>query len=172
VLLYAGRVRIASILQVAALFTFMAITATTGSGIKSEAYQMGFPLVIVIAGELLGVRGASVATAAALFFGALMLGRAPPLPSPSPHIIWIVSAVVVPVVATMQYLSEHTVRRALARARASLAEVQRAEAALRESELRFRTLAEAPFEGIMTTSTASSARPANASFKSLDTTMR
>jgi PAS domain S-box-containing protein len=150
VLLRMGHVRAASIAQVGALFAFMTVTAMTGAGLQSEAYQMGFPVVILIAGVLLGV-GAAIAWAmAALAIGAAMLSRPPLLvPELNAHVIWVVSVGLFPVIATLQYLSERTVRRALTRATSSLAETQRAEAALRESEHRFRTLAEAPFEGIM-----------------------
>ena len=148
-LLRAGHVQLASLLQVCAFFVFMTASALTGAGIHGQPYQMGYPLVIVIAGILLGVRGAVVTTVAALMVGLLMLVQDSPRSQDKPPGIWIVSAVIFPVIATLQYLSERTVRRALSRATVTLEARHRAERALRESEERFRTLAEASFEGIM-----------------------
>lgn len=148
-LLRAGYVRVASILQVCALFAFMTVSASTGAGVDGQPYEMGYPLVIVIAGVLLGVRGAVVTTIAALGCGLLLLSRDPSLHAETPQGIWIVSAVIFPVIATIQYLSQRTVRRALSRATLTLDAMHQAERALRESEQRFRTLAEASFEGIM-----------------------
>lgn len=127
----------------------MSVSALTGAGVDGQPYEIGYPLVIVIAGVLLGVRGAVIATIAALIAGLAMLPLDPSRPPEAPHGIWIVSAVIFPVIATIQYLSQLTVRRALARATVTLEAMHRAEKALRESEQRFRTLAEASFEGIM-----------------------
>jgi len=150
-LLRRGHVRVACILEVCALFTFMTVSAATDAGVRGQAYQMGYPLVIVVAGVLLGARGAVVTTGAALLVGYSMLWMtiAPVAPSHTPRFTWIVSVVVFPVITTLQYLSERTVRRALRRVTAALADTQRAEEAVRESERRFRILADASFEGIM-----------------------
>jgi PAS domain S-box-containing protein len=149
-LLRRGHVRVASILEVCALFIFMTVSAATDAGLRGQAYEMGYPLVIVVAGVLLGVRGAAMTTAAALLAGfSMLVADLPRTPSLTPQVTWIVSAVVFPVIATIQYLSERTVRRALRQATASLADAHRAEEAVRDSERRFRTLADASFEGIM-----------------------
>ncbi len=137
VLLRRGAVRLASILQVAALFGFMSVTAWTLGGVESPGYQLGYALAIVIAGVLIGLRGAAVVCVAALLSGFLMQTRgvAQPLAVSQRASIWIVSAVIFPVIAVVQYLASRTVRMALQRASVG--------------EQKFRLLAEASFEGII-----------------------
>jgi signal transduction histidine kinase len=137
VLLRRGWVRLASILQVATLFGFMSVTAWTLGGVESPGYQLGYALAIVIAGVLIGLRGAAVVCVAALVSGFLMQSRgvAEPLAVSQRASIWIVSAVIFPVIAVVQYLASRTVRMALQRASVG--------------EQKFRLLAEASFEGIL-----------------------
>jgi len=137
VVLRRGAVRLASILQVTALFGFMSATAWTLGGVESPGYQLGYALAIVIAGVLIGLRGAAVVTAAALVSGFLMQSRGvtDPLAASQRASIWIVSAVIFPVIAVVQYLASRTVRNALERASVG--------------EQKFRLLAEASFEGII-----------------------
>ena len=59
IMLRRGYVRAASILQVSAFWFFFTVTAATGSGVRGEAYLLGYSLVIAIAGMLLGATGAS-----------------------------------------------------------------------------------------------------------------
>ncbi len=136
-LLRSGRVRLASILQVSALFAFMTGTATTLGGVESPGYQLGYALTIVIAGILIGIRGAAAVTAAAVVSGFFMQARGAVDPgSASLHAsIWIVSAVTFPVIAVVQFLASRTARAALERAR--------------DGEQKFRLLADASFEGII-----------------------
>ena len=125
VLLRRGFVRLASVLQVSLFWIFFTITAFIDTGVQGEAYLLGYSLVIAIAGFLLGGVGALVFTALSLLSGALMvyaqaegwfgisLHRDPALTT------WIVSLVLFPVGALLQYLSSGALQQALARARAS-----------------------------------------------------
>jgi PAS domain S-box-containing protein len=130
VLLRRGAVRLASVLQVTALFGFMTATAWTLGGVESPGYQLGYALAI-------GLRGAAVVCVAALVSGFLMqsLVVADRLAASERASIWIVSAVIFPVIAVVQYLASRTVRNALKRASVG--------------EQKFRLLAEASFEGII-----------------------
>ena len=125
ILLRRGFVRLASILQVSLFWIFFTFTAFTDTGVQGEAYLLGYGLVIAIAGFLLGGVGAMVFTVLSLVSGALMvyaqaegwldigLHRDPALTT------WIVSLVLFPVGALLQYLSSGALHQALARARAS-----------------------------------------------------
>ena len=125
ILLRRGFVRLTAVLQVSLFWIFFTLTALTDTGVQGEAYLLGYGLVIAIAGFLLGGVGALVFTAISLLSGALMvyaldegwlglgLHRDPALTT------WIVSLVLFPVGALLQYLSSGALHRALARARAS-----------------------------------------------------
>lgn len=119
-----GQVRAASILQVSLFWIFLTATALTGGGVHSEAYLLGYSLVIVIAGILLGGRGATVFTILSLISGALMMyidsqGRITTGFNSTPPTTWIVSVLFFPVVAILQYLASGTLRKAVKRARMS-----------------------------------------------------
>ena len=58
-ILHRGYVSAASIIQVSTFWFFFTVTAFTGNGVQSEAYLLGYGLVIAIAGILLGGTGAS-----------------------------------------------------------------------------------------------------------------
>jgi signal transduction histidine kinase len=121
-LLRRGRLALACSLQVLAFFTFFTVLAATGSGVLGPSYMLGYGLTIVIAGVLLGGRGAFAVTVAALFAGGIMAGRADPAPvteRASTAYVWGVSALLFPVSALVQNLAARTVRQALARARSS-----------------------------------------------------
>ncbi|HTA91116.1 MAG TPA: ATP-binding protein [Polyangiaceae bacterium] len=137
ILLRRGAVRLASVLQVAALFAFMTATAMTLGGVHSPAYQLGYSLAIVIVGVLIGVRGAAVVTLAAIICGFIMQSRgaSDALLVSERASVWIVSVVIFPVIAVVQYLASRTVRNALERASVG--------------EQKFRLLADASFEGII-----------------------
>ncbi|MES1179509.1 MAG: ATP-binding protein [Myxococcales bacterium] len=136
-LLRTGAVRLASILHVATLFTFMTVIAATRSGIESPAYQLGYALTLVIAGVLIGLRGAVLVTLAALGCGLVLQSRGSLDPAATTQriSIWISSCVMFPILAVLQYLASRTVRDALERASVG--------------EQKFRLLAEASFEGII-----------------------
>lgn len=124
VMLRRGYVRFAAEIQVVAFFIFFTMSAATGSGVHGEAYLLGFPLVIVITGILLGGWGVVLATAASLTVGIIMVfaeinGSLIPGYTGTALSTWVISLVLFPVSATLQHLSSGTVKRALERARAS-----------------------------------------------------
>jgi len=144
VLLRRGRVRAASIIQVAALWLFFVGSATTDSGVHSEAYQIGQALVICIAGMLLGVRGALIIVGLSVLAGGLMVTAGAvgwwSFKSPDPAVtIWIVSAILFPVLAVLQYLNNRLFRKALTQASRNITDRKRTEEALRESEEKYRS---------------------------------
>ncbi len=119
-----GYVRAASIIQVSAFWLFFTATAFTENGVQSEAYLLGYGLVIVIAGILLGGTGASVFTFLSLAAGGwLVYGQMRGTVNLSfentPLTTWVVSFVLFPVGAVLQNLASRTLRIALTRARAS-----------------------------------------------------
>jgi len=121
-LLRRRRLALASSLQVLAFFTFFTFLAADGSGVRGPAYMLGYGLTIVIAGVLLGGRGALAVTVAALVAGGVMAGREDPAPvtqRATSIYVWGVSALLFPVSALVQNLAARTVRQALARARSS-----------------------------------------------------
>src|SRR6266508_1176679 len=123
ILLRLGYVRATSFIQVAAFWIFFTFTGVTGGGVQGESYLLGYGLVIAVAGILLGGIGAAVFTVLSLSAGALMvykeaLGLSAAVLDP-PLTTWVVSLVLFPVGAVLQYLSSRAVRNALARARAS-----------------------------------------------------
>src|SRR5258706_7622172 len=124
ILLRRGFVRAASIMQVSAFWLFFTVTALTGSGIRGEAYLLGYGLVIAIAGILIGGTGALIFTCLSLAAGGVMVfqemeGVFKPVFESSPLTTWVISLVLFPVGAVLQYLASHTVRNSLARAHAS-----------------------------------------------------
>ena len=123
-MLHRGFVKAASIIQVSAFWFFFTVTAFTGNGVQSEAYLLGYGLVIAIAGILLGGRGASVFTILSITAGGLMVywqiqGVFNFGFDNSPLTTWVVSLVLFPVGAILQYLASRTTRIALSRAQAS-----------------------------------------------------
>jgi signal transduction histidine kinase len=121
-LLRQGRLALACSLQVLAFFVFFTVIAGAGGGVRSPAYMLGYGLTIVIAGVLLGGRGAFAVTVAAVAAGGVMAVRAGPdsgVARMNPSYVWGVSALLFPVSALVQNLAARTVRQALARARSS-----------------------------------------------------
>ena len=117
-------VRPASIFQVSAFWLFFTITAITGGGVKSDAYLLGYWLVITLAGILLGKNGSFIFAFLSLAAGALMVYALPeevfsPSLMETPLTTWMVSLVLFPAGAMLEYLASRTVRNALNRARAS-----------------------------------------------------
>lgn len=147
VLLRRGYVRSASIIQIATLWLFFVVTAMTGAGVYSEAYQIGQALVICIAGMLLGFRGALIMVGLSALAGGLMVTAGAmgwwsfKLPDPGVT-IWVVSAILFSVLAVLQFLNSRLFRVALAQASRNITDRKRTEEALRKSEGRYRLLAE------------------------------
>ena len=124
VLLKRGHVRFASIAQVTAFWLFFTISAFTDYGVPGEAYLLGYPLVIIVAGVLLGGYATLAVTTLSLLAGLSMLyaqdkGFINPIFEHSPVLTWVLSFAVFPMSATLQYLSSRTVKNALQRASVS-----------------------------------------------------
>ncbi len=125
VLLRQGRLALACSLQVVAFFAFFTFLAASGGGVTSPAFTLGYGLTIVIAGVLLGGRGAFAVTVAAVIAGGVLAGgvlagRADPAFAggrATPAFVWGVSAILFPVSALVQNLASRQVRQALALAR-------------------------------------------------------
>lgn len=121
ILLRQGQVRVASIIQVSAFWLFFTATAATGTGVLGSAYTLGYGLVIVIAGILLGGQGALIFTILSLASGFIMAlmqenGTFIATHLDLPLSSWFISLVLFPVSATLQYLASHTVQNTLAQA--------------------------------------------------------
>lgn len=124
VLLRRGHVRASSILQAVAFWLFFTVSAVTGIGVQGESYLLGYPLVIVTAGILLGGRASLVVTIVSLASGLAMVyaqqnGWIIPDENRPLFFTWVVSFVIFPMGAILQYLSSFTVGKALERARLS-----------------------------------------------------
>jgi PAS domain S-box-containing protein len=123
-ILHRGYVRTASILQICLFWLFFTVSAFTGDGVHGEAYLLGYPLVIVIAGILLGERATTLITLASLISGGLMAyaeiqNTLIVNVSRNPLSLWIISLAIFPMSAALQHLASRETRNALARARAS-----------------------------------------------------
>lgn len=124
ILLWRGHVRFVSLAQVIAFWFFFTVSAYTGVGVQGESYLLGYPLVIMIAGLLLGSPAAFGMTIISLLSGLFMLyaesqGLINTSVDRSIPGTWILSLVIFPMGAIVQYLSSRTVKDALQRARLS-----------------------------------------------------
>jgi two-component system cell cycle sensor histidine kinase/response regulator CckA len=127
ILMRRGYVRSASIIQIAALWGFFTATAWTLAGIHHQAYQIGYAVVISIAGFLVGMRGALIMVGLSLLSGWLMVTVADmglwSFKAPEQALqIWVVSAILFPVLAVLQYLAGRLLRMALAESQMSQAQ--------------------------------------------------
>lgn len=123
-LLRRGYVRATAIMQVSAFWILFTYSAIIGTGVQGEAYLLGYSLVIVFSGILLGGRGIFAFTTLSLVAGAWMVyGQSQGIItsdlSRSPLSTWVVSLVLFPIGAAFQYMASLKVRDALSRARAS-----------------------------------------------------
>ena len=123
-LLHRGHVRSASAIQVIAFWFFFTVTALTGHGVQGEGYLLGYPLVIVVTGILLGNGATIFVTIASLLSGLFMVyaantGLLNLEAKSSVFLTWVISLVIFPMGTVLQYLSSRTVMRALRRARMS-----------------------------------------------------
>lgn len=124
ILLKRGHVRLSAQLQVIAFWLFFTASAFTGLGVQGEAYLLGYPLVIMIAGLLVGWRTAIGVTILSLLSGlgmiyAVQAGWIDTDVERPLFFIWIMTLAIFPMGAILQYLSSRTVNRALERARLS-----------------------------------------------------
>jgi PAS domain S-box-containing protein len=119
-----GYVQAASILQVSMFWLFYTVSAFTLDGARGASYLMGYPLVIVVAGVLLGGKATVIVTLFSLASGGIMAyaetrGWLVAHVSQNPYFLWVVSLAVFPMSAALQYLAARQTRDALLRARAS-----------------------------------------------------
>ena len=148
-----GYTRLASVTLVAATGVFITIMALTAGGIRAPGIT-GYILVVILAGLLLGVRAgiAAVVFVGLMGLGLVYLDAKHLLPARTvvhtPLTVWITDLLYIFLALAVQQLSTRSMQNALHGARSELAERKRAEQALRESEARFRVLADASFEGI------------------------
>lgn len=125
ILVRKGHLSIASILQVTLFWLFFALVAYTNQGVRDTAYILGNAAVIVVAGILLGERGAFFFTTLTVLIGGWMVylestkQRFLNAEIDSTQFIWVVSSILFTVINVVQYLSTRTVREAFQRARAS-----------------------------------------------------
>ncbi|MDB6066966.1 MAG: putative Hybrid sensor histidine kinase [Pedosphaera sp.] len=138
-----GRTRLASVLLVVSLSVIITVCAATRGGIHTPAATY-YLTVVFIAGLLLGERWA-LFTAVLCCIGGLSLvfsERTANLPPNelrnSAFALWLGIVVNMAVITFLQYLAARTARSAMQQLRMELAERQRAEAAARESEHRYR----------------------------------
>lgn len=123
-MLHRGRIWEASVTQFSMFWLFFTVTAVTGNGVQDEAYIIGYPLVILTTGLLLGPQFAVASTALCLLAGLGMLaghnsGLIETLQIRPPGLTWVISLAFFPVIATLQSLSVRTMREAIQRARDS-----------------------------------------------------
>jgi len=123
-LLKRGRVQTASILLVSMFWLFCTVSAFTLGGARNVAYLLGYPIVIMAAGVLLGGRAAVIFTLVALASGGLMAytemrGWLVPRTLRDPFFLWVISLMGFPIVAALQYLAARETRDSLYHARAS-----------------------------------------------------
>jgi|GEM_PF-621080 len=123
-LIHRGFVHTAAIVQIISLWIFFTVSSVTGASVQGEAYLLGYPLVIVVAGILTNGRITFGVTALSLIVGGAMVYAEAQNKLVITNIgnsmtIWVVSLVVFPMGMVMQYLSRRTVENALKRARAS-----------------------------------------------------
>src|SRR5687768_9536409 len=123
-LLHRGHVRAAAYGQVIVFWLFFGLIAVNAAGILSPAYLLGYPLVIVIAGILLGARASSVITILSLAVGGWILyaektGWFATTGINSPTTFWVLTVVIFPLLLILQYLSSNILQTALLRVRSS-----------------------------------------------------
>jgi len=124
IMLRRGYVRQASVIQIAAIWLFLAVASITSSSVYGIAYLLGNGLVITVAGILLGGRGALIMALLSAIEGGILVyaesrGWVPPDILNAAFSTWIVAFVIFAVLASLQNLAAREVRAALQRARAS-----------------------------------------------------
>ncbi len=147
VLVKRGHIMLAGRAMIAGLWLVATIQAWLSGGLQTAAYVGYLPLV-VLAGTFLGGRAMAVVTGASLLAGAAMalLNAWGWMPAarfqPTPTIYWAVVSIYTVVMAGVIFYNNWVAQHALADARAELAERERAEESLGESNRRFAALFE------------------------------
>ena len=142
-----GHTRFVSNLLIVIIWAVATGMALTGGGTSSNAMTI-YLIVVLIAGLVLsgkaGLITAALCSLTGLFLvyleysGALPINRV----SHTPLTLWIASTIYIAIIISLQYLASRTIRNALKQLRRELKERQRADAALRESEEKYRNLVE------------------------------
>ncbi|MBL8077603.1 MAG: PAS domain S-box protein [Anaerolineales bacterium] len=119
-----GQIKVASYLHVISFWFLITGTAATSSGVSDEAYFLGYPLVIIITGILLGARISSFVTILSIIAGGYMvyaekIGALVNTGAGSSESLWVLTAIIFPLLVVLQHLSSHTIQVALQHARAS-----------------------------------------------------
>ena len=148
----AGFVRVGGLLMSLGVWGALTYIAATGYGVYGNAFA-AYVVAIMVASLLggpvsgLAVLGLSVASGLALAV-ANIRGLLPAANHATPMMVWVISTIVFFSCWLAVRLATTTVSEALRRAREELAGRRHAEAAVEESDERFRRLAEATSEGI------------------------
>jgi PAS domain S-box-containing protein len=142
VILHSGGVKLAAWLQSLVFWAFFSLLAATTSGVRGSAYLVGSGAVIVLAGALVGSRGATVVTILVCLTGGFLVyaeaqniltfpaGR-------SPLSTWIISIMLFPIIAVVQNLASARLRRAFEQTHISEARSQAIVNALPDIIFRF-----------------------------------
>jgi len=123
-LLRRGHITSTSIVQVSLLWLFFTVSAFTSDGTRGAAYLLGYPLVIVLAGVLLGGKAATITTVFSLILGGILAyaeteGWFVLQVTEGPFVVWAVSLAIFPLSAALQHLTWREFRNALLRAQES-----------------------------------------------------
>ena len=148
-----GHTRLASNLLIFIIWAVATGMALTGGGTSSNAMTL-YLIIVFIAGLVLsgkaGVITAVFCSLTGLFLvyleysGTLPVNRVPH----TPFTQWISNTIYMAIIISLQFLVSRTIRKALKQSRQELMERQRVDAALRESEERYRNLFENANEAI------------------------
>lgn len=154
ILMRRGHVRLASVLFTTMAWILLIIVTYFSNGILSNNH-ISMMTIILVAGLLLGKRGALVYAALSIAFGlgSVLVESLNSLPSSilpdTLTRLWLMDAGNLIIAAVLLSLATREIRESLDSARHELAERKQAEKSLRESELRFRTLAETAASAIV-----------------------
>jgi len=124
IMFHRSHVKTAALFQIGMFWLFFTWIAYTGNGVHGEAYLLGYGLVIVIAGILLGKRGAVAFITLSLAMGLFMTiqeqrAALVPVVVSSPFTTWVVSLALFPVGALLQHLTNRRLRARLEQTRTS-----------------------------------------------------
>lgn len=123
-----GYLKTASILQVAFFWLFFALVAYSNLGVRGTAFMLGNAIVIVIAGILLGGKGAFAITLLTILAGGWMTYlessgmRFVDVESDSGLQIWMIASIFFLAINVVQFLSAHTVQEGPGHARSNEAQ--------------------------------------------------